>query len=286
MITLEMISTRELIGRAQYKAENDIKFMYIYELLTRNNIRNYQMLLDFLDANSLFSDEYGVVTYLRNQIEKVKKKIDKENSKDNELGVFTFDSYKKYGLDEKTIIETDSKNMCDVLIYRNPLYELPPKFILLNGCSIERAKDLLGYLTEIKFESEFANNYVGFGESFTKKIYDVIKLYEEQVLRQASETDKRGINLFVLNKDDKRELVIEQYDEIIRYLVDVAEELCICKLTDHHKRKLLMTITASKEERVIRLRQEMINIFTNYMTLTELKSGVVRTKVLNRFIIR
>ena len=28
MITLEMISTRELIGRAQYKAENDIKFMY------------------------------------------------------------------------------------------------------------------------------------------------------------------------------------------------------------------------------------------------------------------
>ena len=78
----------------------------------------------------------------------------------------------------------------------------------------------------------------------------------------------------------------EQYDEIIRYLVDVAEELCICKLTDHHKRKLLMTTTASREEKVIRLRQEMINIFTNYMTLTELKSGVVRTKVLNRFIIR
>ena len=286
MVTLDMISTRELIGRAQHKAESDIKFMYIYELLTRNNIRNYQMLLDFLDANSLFTDEYGVVQYLRKQVEKVQKKIDKNNSKDIKLEVFTFDSYEEYGLDKETIIETDSKNMCDVLIYRNPLYELPPKFILLNTCSIERAKDLLGYLTEIKFENEFANNYVGFGESFTKKIYDVIKLYEEQVLRQASETEERGINLFTLNGDLKRKLVIEQYDEIIRYLVDVAEELCICELTDYHKRKLLMTTTASREEKVIRLRQEMINIFTNYMTLTELKSGVVRTKVLNRFIIR
>ena len=155
MITLEMISTRELIGRAQYKAENDIKFMYIYELLTRNNIRNYQMLLDFLDANSLFSDEYGVVTYLRNQIEKVKKKIDKENSKDNELGVFTFDSYKKYGLDEKTIIETDSKNMCDVLIYRNPLYELPRKYNLLNSHSITYTKESLGYLTDTGLKNGF-----------------------------------------------------------------------------------------------------------------------------------
>ena len=77
MVTLDMISTRELIGRSQHKAESDIKFMYIYELLTRNNIRNYQMLLDFLDANSLFTDEYGAVSFLRNQIEKVQKKIEK-----------------------------------------------------------------------------------------------------------------------------------------------------------------------------------------------------------------
>lgn len=286
MVTLDMISTRELIGRAQHKAESDIKFMYIYELLTRNNIRNYQMLLDFLDANSLSFDKYGVVSFLRNQIEKVQKKIEKNNSKDIYSKVFTFDSYEEYGLDKETIIETDSNNMCDVLIYRNPLYELPKKFVLLNSCSIARAKDLLSYLTEIKFANEFAINYVGFGESFTARIYDDIRFYEEQVLRQASETDMRGVNLFTLNRDEKRKLVIEQYDEIIRYLVDVAEVLCMCELTDHHKRKLLMTTTSSKDAKVIRLRREMINILTNYMTLEELKSGVVKQKVLNRFIIR
>ena len=85
-----------------------------------------------------------------------------------------------------------------------------------------------------------------------------------------TQTIKSKINLFALNRDEKRKLVIEQYDEIIRYLVDVAEVLCMCELTDHHKRKLLMTTTSSREERVIRLRQEMINILTNYMTLEEL----------------
>ena len=42
----------------------------------------------------------------------------------------------------------------------------------------------------------------------------------------------------------------------------------------------------SKSDYLRVIRQNMINVISNYTTLTELKKGVVKTKILDRFIVR
>ena len=128
----------------------------------------------------------------------------------------------------------------------------------------------------------------GIGPSRIKKILPLITFYDEQVMRQYQELDNihtlmhtfNQTPIFYLNKTAKQAIVEEEINDIIMYLLDnTKEELIWGKLSDNQK-KLLETATRNKNI----TREHLIQIITNYTTLSELEKGITKTKTLNRFI--
>ena len=125
-----------------------------------------------------------------------------------------------------------------------------------------------------------------FGIDTVKRVVDVVKFYEEQVLRQEKETEERNINLFLLNKDAKDEIVESQFKEIIEYLLDNAEQYIWGNLPSTKKIQMLRAISAVRGTGVLEDRRRLVNAISNYTTLNELEQGIVKTRTLDRFIVR
>ena len=112
-----------------------------------------------------------------------------------------------------------------------------------------------------------------------------IKLFEEQLIRQNEEEHPFGADLFHLNYDEKRAIVIEELSSYIDYLETNADR---CVWGDNNKVKIryMREALISKSVAAIRNKERMINTFTNYTTLIELEMGVIKNKTLDRFIRR
>lgn len=112
-----------------------------------------------------------------------------------------------------------------------------------------------------------------------------IKLFDEQLIRQNEEEHPFEADLFHLNYDEKRAIVIEELSSYIDYLETNADR---CVWGDNNKAKIryMREALISKSVAAIRNKERMINTFTNYTTLTELEMGVIKNKTLDRFIRR
>jgi len=118
------------------------------------------------------------------------------------------------------------------------------------------------------------------------KIKNAINFYEQQVLRQALETDKKNINLFKLNKKAKDEIVKSELKEIVEYIIDNAYVCVFGELTSSQKKRMLTALSNpwNSENKIII--NNIIDMISNYTTLKELKTGVIKQKTLDRFIIK
>ena len=141
----------------------------------------------------------------------------------------------------------------------------------------------------MKLTDQFGRNVIGrirnIGPDSITKIISALKMYDEQILRQANLTEKKNYNLFLKDKKAKNEIVEDLYSDIIMYLIYNTEERTIWgELTEPQKKLYISSVINNKKRDVI-IKNRMIDIISNYTTLPELeKVADGNRKVLKRFI--
>lgn len=285
MVKLENISTVEFIKRAETKGINNELYRYIYELLVAYDITDFQKLKDFLESKNPDLNNKHVLEILKDCLYGTTGRMYEANEMDKEIEIYTFDNYKKSNIDDKTLSITDKSNNGEVLLYNVPLLLYGRRKNVLRNLSIAEIKELLGHVEHFDFENAFTK-IRSFGTKTGEKIVSSIDFYEQQVLRQAQETDEREINLFTVNKLQKDEIVAAEIKYIVEYLLDNAKELVWGNLTDTQKKRLMTAVLSNRGEQPQKDRIKLIDAISNYTTLSELEQGVIKKKVLNRFIVR
>ena len=283
MIKLENISTERVFNYAKKFKDSDITAKTIYELFIKYDINDYQKLKDLLNSQK---EEFEFVSYfLKTELYGVESRLKNKSELDTESEIFTFDRYQKSNIDIETLQLTDIENNGDILLYCCPTIRGGARINRLKSISINEIKYLASHLTEYHFNNALSMKR-NFGIDTVKRVVELVKYYEEQVLRQAQETEERSINLFLLNKDAKDEIVESQYKEIIEYLLDNAEQCIWGNLPSSKKIQMLRTIKAVRGDSILEDRRRLINAISNYTTLGELEQGVVKKRTLNRFIVK
>ena len=184
----------------------------------------------------------------------------------------------------------DKHNSCKDLILGGPTILISPKKeIVLQDISIHEAKKLISEVIIDKFSSKKENALIArlpyYGPKDGKKFRDAINFYEEQVLRQAKEATCLEENLFVLNRDKKSGIILDNYSKIVDYFIDTADMCVWGNLGKSHKLKLQYSKRAMTEE-TLRIRNNFVRMLADYTTLSELEKGPIKSKVLDRFIIK
>ena len=282
MVKLEHVSTERIFNYAKNFKEKDMTAKTIYEVFVKYDIRDYQRLKDLLNSQK---EEFQSVSYfLKRRLYEVEMELKKKNELDVEPEIFTFQAYQNSNIDIETLKLTDRENNGNVLLYSCPTIKGGARINILKTLSIDEIKNLASHLNQYHFNNALSMKR-NFGIDTVKRVADVVKFYEKQVLRQAKETEERDINLFLLNKDAKDEIVESQFKEIIEYLLDNAEQCIWGNLPSSKKIQMLRTINAIRGG-ILEDRRRLVNAISNYTTLSELEQGVVKKRTLDRFIVK
>lgn len=286
MVKLENVSTRELLDYYKRHGKENVTYQYLYDLLSMHNVTNYQELKELIFGNSKELTGSSVMIELMSKLKRVELLIQSYDLCFKNPDVFTFDNYSHSDLDSKTISVTDSSNKGDILLFSSPFLKGGTRKNGIKNLSIEEIKYLLKHVDDNRLVNNLLSKKRGFGPDINKRVYDSICFYEEQVLRCALETDEREIDLFGIDRSEKREIVESQLKEICEYIVDTGNILVWGELTDNHKKRIITAAMSTRGEYTQRDRDTLINTISNYTTLSELKDGVVKKKVLDRFIVK
>lgn len=282
MIKLKHVSTEIIFDYVKRYKEENLTLKTIYDLFVKYDIQDYQKLKDLLNEHK---EEFkSVSNVLREELYKVELRLKYKNENDIEPEIFTFSTYKDSNVDIETLKLTDKSNNGDVLLYCCPTTRGGTRINQLKTMSIEEIKNLASHLTQYSLDNALSLKNC-FGIDTVKRVVDVIKYYDEQVLRQAQETDEKDINLFLLNKEAKDEIVESQYKEIIEYLLDNAEQCIWGNLPPSKKADFLRTINPVRGTG-IEYRKRLVNAISNYTTLSELEQGLIKKRTIDRFIVK
>ena len=189
--------------------------------------------------------------------------------------------YKTNEYSDNRLYATDRMNKGEVL----PLYSVtnvnPVNYYGVKDKTIKAIKEQLSHTT-ISGENYFQFKNGVLGDVKTQKMINAIKMYEEQVERQSLTALNKKQNLFLLNQEKKMSIVSENISIIVLYLLKNAKkELIWGRLSDQMKRELVScTINDTLKDR--KIRNNLITYISNFVTLTELKSG--NEEILKRFI--
>ena len=202
--------------------------------------------------------------------------------------VYDVNNYEGSTIERNILDNIDKYNSCRSLILSSPTILFSyKKEDALRSISIYDAKKLLSSVTFNKAKGVQENALVArlpyHRATDGTRIRDAINFYEEQVLRQAGETTCLRQNLFVLNRETKRDIVLEHYGEIADYFIDGPDEYIWGGFGKSAKLKLHYSKKGKKFEN-LRIRDNFIRMIADYTTLTELEKGPIKSKALERFI--
>ena len=282
MIELKDISVRNLTHYAYGLAIIDEKDKPIIEFLRKHNITNYEELetvLDLLIRNDIKENEYFILERLTKELMNAKNKVLEANKKERQDEIFTFNTPKIIDIDHNTIHITDSNNKCSVLPYAHP-YARGAVLNTLKCLSIEEAKNLLSkyYICDNNLKNAITSRR-NFGSNRAKKVAELINFYDEQVVRQRlSHNNANDCNLFTLDQNTKKLILLEQLRDIVEYFCDTADECIFGKLTSASKSKISSAAISSIGEENERTRTNLISILSDYTTLEEANKGILTSQ--------
>lgn len=186
------------------------------------------------------------------------------------------------GISNDSLVITDNQTRTrDLILNRLVSSGESCTFYNISDLSISNLKSLLSYQNK---KGQYALSKINkIGEKAFKSVLKGLLLYKEQLLRQSKEFHQEKINLFTLNQDAKKEIVMKEIESYIDYL-EANAFMCVWGKNDSKKIALMRKSLMGKNEKAKENKENMINTFTNYMTLSELKSGVIRNRTLDRFI--
>ena len=272
MLKLENISTYQLIYYLSLSTDPNKK--RISDELFWSNISNYQELENFIKYRRGENINYD---YLENELEWIKSEL----AKANEKGI-TPKLYVTSGYDNMAFDKTDKETTVDALILSNPFRRISPNL------NISNIRTLLAHST---IEGKNALTYLHkIGTSYTEKVYHALEFYDKQLSRQLNDATSINENLFTLNYDQKMEELIlgeEPIEVSLEYILDTANTMIWGPLTEPQKLKLNSIIKKIKNGNFSDKRYlAILDVITNYVTLKEAEKGLVRTRAIDRFIVR
>ena len=221
--------------------------------------------------------------------------IEGDLKKANEMGhdpiIYKADGYDRFNLDRQLIekLRKSDKNVCaSELLFTSPIMSYSVKKQTLSLETVYSIKQLLEHCiiscTSYKGINALIYCLEHFGLHNVGLLIKSISFYEEQVIRQLKELDNIfEDNIFEKNYEQKIKIVESQINDLTQYFVDNAN-ICIWgELTESQKRKLMQSVNSKNclENQII---VNFINMIANYTTLSELEEGIIKTKVINRFI--
>lgn len=210
----------------------------------------------------------------------VRVNLDLANLKGNEPDIFPTNGYS-----DSRLLKQDTMNCGGVLLLDSPI-GFKYKHVSLKDIPISEIKTNLSHTT-ISGKNMVGICYKKIGPTDVPKIARAVKMYEEQIERQAKLTDDRDSNLFTLDRILKIQIIDDIYNEIVAYLVSNTIDTLIWSELSEVQKKIYIssTINYGKSEELIR--EQITNYVANYTTVPELE-GISKKdyKVLKRFIVR
>lgn len=286
MITLEDISIQNLYDYLieRYGKNNDL-----VKIIVENNIENYGQLENLV--NKIKYNKDINVGIFRRFLSSAIDNLETTNSLTEGPNICKFNTYNNSKIDINSLEKTDKETSCTKLIYFNPTrFYYSSKMTEFNKLSIYQAKYLLsrGYISKTQkglkgVQNALIANIKNLGYKDIPRLEKTIKFYEEQVIRQAQELGLEKVNYFNLNKEEKELIIRDNYEEIMEYIVLNANNYIWGELTPPKKEIMLHSIDGTGNYR--KVKDNFVNIFSDYTTLSELENEDVKTKVLKRFII-
>lgn len=243
-------------------------------------------LLSRIDSNPSEFNNY-LKEFDNENLIKLRKALSVVHYRSSEI-TFSTNDYEGSTIDRSILDKIDAANNCYDLILSSPTTIVSCfKIDDLTRTSIYDAKKLLQMTVLNKgrgiLENALTYSLPYFGNKDAIKFRDAINFYEEQVLRQARETNDLEQNLFTLNRNAKDQIICDNYSEIVDYFNDNAEE-CVWGVISPNAKMILDRSKGRKTYQQLRIHANLVRFIRDYTTLSELETGVIKTKVLDRFI--
>ena len=278
MLKLENVTTYPLIELLSVRYGIDSQLLL--DALISYQIFDYQSLEDFIFDNPVYKIDYD---YLERDLQIIKRKVERNNNKGIEPQLYFTKGYVN-----PTLEYVDKLVKGDKLVFFSPFNAYSTKREDLLQMSIFTIKHLLSHTKE---NGKNGITYLpGFGDRLIKKLIWSIEFYEAQIMRQAQNEHVEGCNLFELNEKEKTDELLHGNESIkycLEYILDTASIMIWGPLTSIEKYKLSNIITQiSEKKHDNKILDAIFTIIKDYVTLEEVQKGLVKTKVINRFIIK
>ena len=197
----------------------------------------------------------------RNNNDKRSKQYIHKNPK-----IYTFEPYPDERLNKTDILVKGSE------LITNPTAPYNYSMIKLGSLSIKEIKEYLAHTDEL------GKNYLEYVTRCKKGtitsqipwLLTSLDIYREQIINQSTLTDKDINDFFHYQEREKKEIIMEEYNNIINYILDNNIEFIWGNLTDTNKRKLYTTIQ-NKGKRYKEIKDNTITLLSHYITLPEMK---------------
>lgn len=282
MIKLDDVSIVDLFFITSFKHKLE------YNILNSFNVTSFSQLSQLIENGSIVSE------FLVDYYSKIIRCIDKVNELDRKPEIYLLDNYKNFGYDFNSVEllkQQDSKVLGSDLLYANPLGGVCVTNNKLKQMSIKDVKYFLEHCVVISTDYIGKNalrNERGFGIVAINKVLNSIEFYEKQVIRQLIENNNIICdNLFYKDYDKKVSIILDNLWEIVEYFVDNANECVWGKMTNFQKKELLGSLSSCYDNPLDKpMISRFVNCIANYTTVSELEKGAIKTKVLNRFIVK
>lgn len=262
MIKLSDVSARAVF----YNSERDL-----IKLADENSCYNVVDLINLMEQHP----EYDW-TSINQRIDKLKQVVVKSNGYGGKLETY---EYENNGIEA-----IDRLNSASVLLLGSPTTPDTTKFREIKcNYTVDAVKH------NLKLTDQWGKNIIGnirsIGATSIPVIIDSLKMYDEQVQRQAELVKDMDCNIFTYDKKLKEEIVEDFYSDIIMYLIYNTKEKTVWgKLSDAQK-ELYISSAINTTKKDYTIKNSMIDMISNYTTLEELENVASGDKkVLNRFI--
>ena len=240
-----------------------------------------------MKENEFFGPNCNLRTVDKEKIKQLKNALSRLQQHIGEI-TFKANDYEESTIDRNILTQIDKDNNCYSLILGRPTtivscYRIDD----LQRMSIYDAKRLLQtsvFNSDRKIlENGLTASLPRYGNKDAVMFRDAINFYEEQVLRQAAETDNLEQNLFALNKEAKYQIVSDNYSLFVDYFIDGSTE-CIWGNCTPSFKKLLNYSKRNSTYQHLRIRSNFIRMIGDYTTLSELENNPIKS--LGRFVVK
>lgn len=291
MIKLEDVSIRNIykIVYSTYIKDNGVgNFNCPFLDSLRNvDVDNCQQLKELIENNNSELNN----SFLKECLNTIENDLKKANELGHSPIIYKADGYHRFDLDEQMIekLRKSDKNVnAGELLFGSPIMSYSVKKKTLSLETVYSVKQLLEHciISCTSYKSVNALMYCleHFGLHDVGLLIKSIGFYEEQVIRQLNESNNIfEDNIFEKNYEMKVKIVESQINDLVQYFVNNANICVWGELTESQKRRLMQSVN-SKRYLENEITINFINMIANYTTLSELEEGIVKTKIINRFI--